>query len=217
MKKLLGILIVATTLISSTFAFSLSVGGRGLVGGRLDTIKNAGQDNGAGLSLGGGVNAHLELFGGLGAQAEANFVVNKLPAGNITLIDLPVMGWYQLDLFKDTIAIGFGIGPNFSNIFTDFSSLVKNMPGSTPNDVAAVDGKQTWNTGLAIGANFKIFFGEKRHFGVVLGANAVFDFTSNEFFNALAAENKTNAFFGDSEDGKRKEIYGTIGIEWRFF
>ena len=212
MKKLLGILIVATTLISSTFAFSLSVGGRGLVGGRLDTIKNAGQDNGAGLSLGGGVNAHLELFGGLGAQAEANFVVNKLPGGNITLVDLPVMGWYQLDLFKDTIAIGFGIGPNFSNIFTDLNTLVKDVPN--------IKDESKWNTGLAIGAAFKIFFGEKKHVGLVLGANAVFDFTANEFFNALAqpgGENKKNALFGDSADGKRKEIYGTIGLEWRFF
>ena len=214
MKKLLGILIVATTLISSTFAFSLAVGGRGLVGGRLDTIQNAAQTKGAGLSLGGGVNVNLELFGGLGAQAEANFVNNTLADGNtkVTLVDLPIMAWYQLNLFKDTIGIGFGIGPNFSNIFTDFNTLVKDVPN--------LNDKNKWNTGLAIGAAFKIFFGEKKHVGLVLGANAVFDFTANEFFNALSqpgGENKKNALFGNSEDGKRKEIYGTIGLEWRFF
>ena len=207
MKKIIGVLLVAATLVSSTFALSLSLGGRGLAGGRLDTVQNIKTNKGEGLSFGGGAYVHAELFGGLGAQAEANFVVNKLPSGDkLTLIDMPIMAWYSLDLF-DLFEIGLGVGPNFSNIFTDFTKLV--------NDIPDIKNANTWNTGIAVGANFKIFF--NKHIGLVLGANGVFDFTKNQFFEALAATDKKEAFFGNSADGKRKEIYGTLGLEFKLF
>ena len=210
MKKLLGVLIVAATLVSSTFAVGLSLGGRGLMGGRLDTVQNLKTNKGEGLSYGGGAYVNLELFAGLGAQAEANFVANKLPSGNtITLIDLPIMGWYSLNLF-DLFEIGLGVGPNFSNTFTDFSTLI-----SDPPTKKNVEGVSTWNTGIAVGANFKIHFG--KHWGLVLGANAVFDLTTNEIFKALGSQDVKNQLFGNSQDGKRKEIYGTIGVDIRLF
>ena len=199
MKKILGILIIAATMISSSFALGLSIGGRGLIGGNIDKIQNATKTKGEGLVYGGGAYVNLEVLGGLGVQAEANFVSNQVGSSeNINLVDIPLMLWYNFDVF-DVVSFGLGAGVNFSTITNNVFQDIKNF--------------NTWNTGLAAGANFKVFF--NKHFGLVLGVNGVFDFTkrSNEDI-AADVVNGQDAKFINTE---RQAVYGTLGAEFRLF
>lgn len=199
MKKLLGVLIIAATMISSTFALGLSLGGRGLIGGNLDTVKNAVKAKGEGLVYGGGAFVNLELFGGLGVQAETNFVSSQVGGDkNINMVDIPVMAWYNLNLF-DVVSIGLGAGVNFGTITNDFIKDVQSI--------------NTWKTGLAIGANFKIYF--NKHFGIVLGANGVFEFSKRS--NEAIADNVVNGQQAKFFDTERQSVYGTLGAEFKLF
>ena len=199
MKKILSVLIIAATMITSSFALGLSLGGRGLIGGNIDNVKTAVKSKGEGLVYGGGAFVNLEIFGGLGVQAEANFVSNQIGGEkNINMVDIPLMAWYNLNLF-DIFSIGLGAGVNFSTITNNVFHDIKNI--------------NTWNTGLAVGANIKFYF--NKHFGIVLGANGVFDFTkrSNEEI-ATDVMNGQEAKFLNTE---RQSIYGTLGAEFKLF
>ena len=206
MKKLLGVLLVATTLVASTFALDLSIGGRGLIGGNVGKVAEVGTNKGEGLVAGGGVYVNLGLFGGLGVQAEANFVSNKISTrknGDKTegytltpcnLVDVPVYLWYNFDIAK--LAIGGGLGVNFSAV--------------TQHVLEAAKMKDMWKVGFAVGANVKFYF--NNHFGLVLGANGVFDFLPTE---VILTNGTKEYLFAD--DGYRKSIYGTVGAEFKLF
>lgn len=207
MKKIIGILAVAATLVASTFAFGidLSIGGKGLIGGNIGTFDEAGKKDG-GLVAGGGLYVNLGLFHGFGVQAEANFVSSQIsaPASGAkeavftvtpcNVVDIPLMAWYNFTFTK--IAIGGGVGVNFSTI--------------TNNVFDSAKTKNQWNTGIAVGANFKYYF--NKHFGLVLGANGVFDLLPT----SVQMEDGSKQYIFDS-DGKRKSVYGTLGLEFKLF
>lgn len=201
MKKLLGVLIVATTLISSTFALGLSIGGKGIMGGSLGEIQNSVTEKSVSkLAYGGGAFVNFELFGGLGAQAEANFVHSDITGGNY--LDIPVMGWWELNFF-DVFKIGLGGGVNFSKIVGDVPSAIQSVPDL-----------MNFQKDIAVGANVKIFF--NRHFGIVIGANGVFQMKPQEFFGSLFKGDI--AAITDTKGGTlRKEIYGSVGLEFKLF
>ena len=209
MKKLLGVLIIAATMISSTFALGLSIGGKGLMGGRLDTLTSSAESvtkdfNSAmnKLTYGGGAYVNAELFWGLGAQAEVNFVHNKLTG--INYLDIPLMGWWELNFF-DRFKIGLGGGLNLSRIINKTDSFA----GVTQD----LKNMSKWNQGIAVGANLKFFF--NKHFGLVLGANGVFEMKPNDFFNEAVKGNVNKIVAGD--DTKRKELYANLGLEFKLF
>lgn len=201
MKKILGVLIIAATMISSTFALGLSIGGKGLLGGNLGEVTEAMSAKNAGkLAYGGGAYVNAELFGGLGAQAEANYVHSNTTGLNY--FDVPVMGWWELNFF-DVFKIGLGGGVNFDKVV-----------GNVNEAVSSVANIQSWNKDIAIGANVKIFF--NKHFGLVIGANGVFQMAPKDFFGSLFQGN-----FAEITDNKggslRKDIYGNIGLEFKLF
>lgn len=202
MKKLLGVLIITLTMISSTFALGLSFGGKGLVGGRMYDINNTVETKKFDrLSYGGGAYLNFELFGGLGVQAETNFVHNQLTG--INYIDIPIMGWWELSLF-DLFKFGFGGGLNISRIVLSDQNF---------GDVFSIGKGESWNQGIAVGANMKIFFNTK--IGLVIGANGVFELKPNEIFNNALNGNIKGIILDD--DTKRREIYANIGLEYKLF
>ena len=211
MKKLLGVLLVATTLVASTFALDLSIGGRGLIGGNIGNVAEVAQNKGEGLVAGGGLYVNVGLFGGLGVQGEVNFLnsqiaVKKNGEGetvgytttSCNIVDVPILAWYNFQLSK--FAIGAGIGVNFSALLPDNTNVFQ-----------AASDKDKWNAGLAVGANVKFYFND--HFGLVIGANGVFDFIET----SVVVNGGATDYLFNKDDGKRKAIYGTIGAEFKLF
>ena len=221
MKKILGVLVVALTMISSTFAFGLSIGGRGLLGGKLDLIQDSVDDVSGGnvsleaidkLSYGGGAYVYADLFGGLGVQAEASYVTNKF---GINYLDIPLMGMLTLNFF-DVLSVGVGGGVNFSRIMgSDF----KNELQAAAKDLGNIS---SWTHGLALAADVKIFF--TKHIGLVIGARGIIEGNPNKMLDKMIEGSIKGAITGEKFNklsvlqGKdRKEFYGTLGVEFRLF
>lgn len=211
MKKLLGVLLVAATMAASTFALDLSIGGRGLIGGNIGKVAEVAQNKGEGLVAGGGIYANFSLFGGFGIQGEVNFLnsqiaVKKGAEGetvgytttSCNIVDVPILAWYNFQIAK--FAIGAGVGVNFSAMLPDNTNVFQ-----------AASQKDMWNAGLAVGANVKFYFND--HFGLVIGANGVFDFIET----SVVVNGGTKEYLFDKDDGKRKSVYGTIGVEFKLF
>lgn len=198
MKKLLAAFIVIAGIVSTAPAINLAVGGRGFLGGNLQT-DDSGLD---GFMCGLGAFVNLDLIGGFGFQGEVNYVANQISTGNSSItfthykiIDLPVYVWYNLK-FKP-VEIGGGVGINFSN-----------YPGSE------VEAKGSFsNFGFAAGAN--VIFNVSEHFGIVLGATSVFDFFPTVVKTENHENNSTTYSFSES-DYRRKSIYGSLGLEYKF-
>ena len=124
MKKIIAMAVTAVLLLSATFALDFEVGARGILGRNLDSgsfadnYKAAKEDKT--FDFGFGAYANFALFGGLGIQAEANYVNSSMTfvkdgadtvKYSMHLLDLSPMVWLNLDLWRFTI--GFGAGPNF--------------------------------------------------------------------------------------------------------
>lgn len=197
MKKLLGTLIVAVTLVSATFGLNLSIGGRGMIGSNVGN-RNPNLD---GIVSGGGGYVNLGLIGGFGLQGEMNFVSSTIAVGENSatftpceVIDFPVLAWYNASL-ANNVVFGGGIGLNFSSY-------------SDKSYVNQYDSR--FNVGLALGLNLKYFFTDS--FGIVLGGNAVFDFMKTQ---KTTSSGGATTIVWDTNDGSRKAIYGSIGLEFR--
>lgn len=198
MKKIFGLALAGLILAASSFALEVSVGARGSIGGNIGNVDTKYD----GVICGGGFYANLNLFNGMGAQAEINLVSNTISTGtnSITfkpceIIDIPVMAWFNNRI--GNITVGGGVGLNFS-LYTDNSYRTNNQSST--------------NLGLALGANFKYHFAER--FGIVLGLNSVIDFMPTEKIKSDSGE--VTFVFG-SADRSRKALFGTIGVEMRIF
>lgn len=198
MKKFFISIALFATFVFTAPALSLAMGARGLLGGNLQT-DDSGLD---GFMCGGGAYLNLDLIGGFGLQGELNYIANKISTGtrevtftHYEILDIPFFIWYNLKL--DPIAVGGGVGINFSNY---------------PGDAVETKGSLT-NLGLAVGANLKLYFSD--FIGLVLGANGVFDFFPTVVKSEDTAENSTTYTFNDASY-KRKSLYGSVGLELRF-
>lgn len=196
MKKILSIIAVAVLFISTTFAFELNFGIRGMVGGNVGNV-NKDYD---GFVCGSGLYGNLNFYNGFGAQIEANFVSNTITANNNSvtfkaceIVDIPVMFWYNNKM--DNITVGGGLGINFSTYSDKYYR--------TSND-------STVNLGFAMGLNFKYHFTSM--FGLVLGTNAVFDFMPTQ---KISNGDEITYIFGSGNT--RKAIYGNLGLEIKLF
>ena len=135
MKKLIAMAVAAVCLVSATFALDLEFGGRVILGRNLDletglkeNYASAKQDKTYDFGFGG--YANFALFGGLGVQAEVNYVKSSIMFQSkgkdevpyeMHMLDLSPMIWLNLDLWK--FEFGFGAGPNFEIPLASLSDI----------------------------------------------------------------------------------------------
>lgn len=212
MKKIIALAIVAISMVSASFALDLSIGVRGIAGMNLDPSKSVDQagpeiKKDAVYDFGFGVNANFALLGSLGIQGEANFITskgkfddlskNKTAEYDTILMDIPVMVWLNLDLWKFTL--GFGAGPNFSTTLNEYS------------DIKATK-KDAFKVGICAGVDGKFYF--TNHLGLVASVRYVMDFQKTEV--PIVVEGYAVGSY-PSVEYSRKSLYGGLGLEWKFF
>ena len=206
MKKLIAMAVAAVCLVSATFALDLEFGGRVILGRNLDletglkeNYASAKQDKTYDFGFGG--YANFALFGGLGVQAEVNYVKSSIMFQSkgkdevpyeMHMLDLSPMIWLNLDLWKFTI--GFGAGPNFA------------IQVNSAGDVFKAN-KQDFDVGLIAGLDFKFYFTD--HLGLVLSGRYIMDW-----------DKKNIEVYGQSTgipeySFNRKTLYGGLGLEWK--
>lgn len=211
MKKIIAMTVAAVTLISSTFALDFSLGGRAILGRNIaaeSSIKETltGLKPDSAFDFGGGIYANVALLGGLGVQAEVNIINSSVSFndGNLqntktqTLqLDVPLMVWLNLDLWKFTF--GFGVGPNFG---TTLVAL----------DEVTTLSKDAFKIGLAAGADVK--FNLTKHLGIVASGRYIMDFKKDERPIAVAGY---EAGSYPTIEYTRRSLYATLGLEFKLF
>lgn len=209
MKKIIALAIVAISMVSASFALDFSIGARGIAGMNLDpadSVNNAKVEKDAVYDFGFGVNANFALLGSLGLQGEANFITSKGKFDDLTknktaeydtiLMDMPVMLWLNLDLWKFTL--GFGAGPNFSATLNEYSEIKAMSDRFKVGICAGVDGK----------------FYLTNHLGLVASIRYIMDFQKTSVPIEVQGVNVGEY---PSVEYTRKSLYGGLGLEWKFF
>lgn len=209
MKKIIALAIVAVSMVSASFALDFSIGARGIAGMNLDpadSVNNAKVEKDAVYDFGFGVNANFALLGSLGLQGEANFITSKGKFDDLTnsktveydtiLMDMPVMLWLNLDLWKFTL--GFGAGPNFSATLNEYSEIEAMSDNFKVGICAGVDGK----------------FYLTNHLGLVASIRYIMDFQKTSV--PIEVQGQEVASY-PSVEYTRKSLYGGLGLEWKFF
>lgn len=199
MKKYFALLIFFVGFLSSSFALHFTVGGNFNIGGT--TSQN--QDYN-GFSIGGGALFNLDLFLGLGFQVEINATNSKVAAvdnntisfSDISIVDVPVMLWWNGKF--GSFGLGAGAGLNFSTI-----ESYNNLDNYNVDQVSI---------GFACGAN-TIFYVIGDFLGIMLGVNAVFDFTPRITVTEEYKETTVNVAL---KNWTRQSIYGKVGVVCRF-
>lgn len=209
MKKIIALAIVAVSMVSASFALDFSIGARGIAGMNLDpaeSVNNAKVEKDAVYDFGFGVNANFALLGSLGLQGEANFITSKGKFNDLTnnktteydtiLMDMPVMLWLNLDLWKFTL--GFGAGPNFSATLNEYS------------EIKAMSDK--FKVGICAGVDGKFYL--TNHLGLVASIRYIMDFQKTSV--PIEVQGQEVASY-PSVEYTRKSLYGGLGLEWKFF
>lgn len=209
MKKIIAMALAAVLMVSAASALDLEFGGRAILGRNLDsgTFKEnmaaAKQDKT--YDFGFGIYGNFALFGGLGIQAEANYVKSSITFAkegkeevqyDMHTLDLSPMLWLNLDLWKFTI--GFGAGPNFE------------IPLASLGDIKNAK-KQDFTVGLIAGADFKFYFTE--HLGLVLSGRFVTDWQKKDVPIEVNGYNTGSSY--PSYEFTRKSLYGGLGLEFK--
>lgn len=209
MKKIIAMALAAVLMVSAASALDLEFGGRAILGRNLDsgTFKEnmaaAKQDKT--YDFGFGLYGNFALFGGLGIQAEANYVKSSITFAkegkeevqyDMHTLDLSPMLWLNLDLWKFTI--GFGAGPNFE------------IPLASLGDIKNAK-KQDFTVGLIAGADFKFYFTE--HLGLVLSGRFVTDWQKKDVPIEVNGYNTGSSY--PSYEFTRKSLYGGLGLEFK--
>ena len=211
MKKIIAMVVAAVLMVSATFALDLEFGARGILGMNLgldQNLKDVKIEKDGTYDFGFGVYGNFALFGGLGIQAEANYIKSSVTfsgeKGGDTVevpyvlhtLDVAPMLWLNLDLWKFTI--GFGAGPNFSIVVPSL------------NDALSAT-KDQFVPGLIAGADFKFYLTD--HLGLVLSGRYIMEFTKSTYtFDAAGQTFDSNV---PKYDYNRKTIYGGLGLEFK--
>ena len=211
MKKIIALAIVAISMVSASFALDFSIGARGIAGMNLDPAESVNKASSnvkkdAVYDFGFGVNANFALLGSLGLQGEANFITSKGKFDDLTtnktaeydtiLMDMPVMLWLNLDLWKFTL--GIGAGPNFSATLNEYSEIKAMSDEFKVGICAGVDGK----------------FYLTNHLGLVASIRYIMDFQKTSVPIEVEGYNVGEY---PSVEYTRKSLYGGLGLEWKFF
>lgn len=220
MKKIIVMALAAITMVSASFALNLSLGVRANLGKNLDndlsnisaeiSSINAESD----FEYGFGVMANAAILGGLGVQAELNLTKGKVNFSGVSsigdkpvtnnydtwLLDVPVMLWLNLDVWK--LTVGFGGGVNMA--FDLNSGSLAEMYSQTE----ALVKDNLFKMGAAAGADVKFFVTDS--FALVVSGRWIMDFekktASFEIGEGLDLEYPTVEF-------QRNSVYGGIGVE----
>lgn len=222
MKKIITSIIIAMTMVASSFALDFSIGAKGVLSTNLDPeSKVSFTDAYTNLKTnpvfdgGFGVFANFALLGGLGVQAEANFTTsnvnfaleeNKVVDYESLVMDVPVMLWLNLPIWK--LSFGLGAGVNFS---TELNRSVEGTSGY----VQQIKESQ-FKMGFVTGADFKIYF--TKHLGLVMGGRYIIDF--NKTTVPLVEETgieSVDKLERPSIEFTRKNLSGGVGLEFKFF
>ena len=205
MKKIIAMAVAAVLMVSAASALDLEFGGRAILGRNLDSgtfkenMAQAKQDKT--YDFGFGLYGNFALFGGLGIQAEANYIKSSMTfekegSTNVPyemhLLDLAPMLWLNLDLWKFTI--GLGVGPD--------SAIQVNSAGDVKNAK-----KQDFKVGLITGADFKFYF--TKHLGLVLSGRYIMDWDKHEVEVYGVKTGVPEYTFN------RKSLYGGLGLEFK--
>lgn len=208
MKKIIAMAIAAVCLVASTFALDLELGGRAILGRNLtdgsfkeEYLKAKEENN---FDFGFGAYAHFALLGGLGVQAEGNYIKSSISFAkegnegskvdyNLHTLDLSPMLWFSGRLWK--FGLGAGVGPNFSILIPELKSL----KGKTKDD---------FKMGLCAGADVKFYFTD--HLGLVLSGRYLMDFKSKSIEVPIVGETGAKTYSVD-----RKTFYGGLGLEFK--
>ena len=215
MKKIIAMALAAVCLVSASFALDFEIGGRGILGYNMaldsdfKTEYMKAKDSKV-FDSGFGAYANFALFGGLGIQAEANYIKSSMDFNvqgsekeseyAIRTLDLAPMVWLNLDLWK--LTIGFGAGPNFS---IPISTTLK-------SDLASAK-KDDFQMGYIGGADVKFYF--TKHLGLVLSGRFIGEFEKRNV--QIEAYNQSVDTGIPEFIPKRKTVYGGLGVEWKFF
>lgn len=222
MKKLLALAVAAVTLVSASFALDFEIGGRFFLGSDFDkqaSFKEIGTSATAvkldsSLDYGFGAYANFALFGGLGIQGEVDLVKGSTSLGSLNsnaikydvwTLDVPVMAWLNLDLWRFTI--GFGGGANFS--FDLQSGNLKSMYSQTSANAK----DNAFRMGIAAGADAKFYVTE--HLGIVASGRFIMDFKKKEV--PVVVEGYSTGVTYPTVEFPRRSLYGGLGLEWKFF
>ena len=209
MKKIIAMAVAAVMMVSAASALDLEFGGRAILGRNLDSgtfkenMAQAKQDKT--YDFGFGIYGNFALFGGLGIQAEANYIKSSIKFAkegkeevqyDMHTLDLSPMLWLNLDLWKFTL--GFGVGPNFE------------IPLASLGDIKNAK-KQDFTVGLIAGADFKFYFTD--HLGLVLSGRYVTDWQKKDVPIEVNGYNSGATY--PSYEFTSKSIYGGLGLEWK--
>ena len=212
MKKIIAMAVAAVFMVSATFALNLEFGGRAILGRNLDSgsfkenVAAAKQDKT--YDFGFGLYGNFALFGGLGIQAEANYVKSSITFAkdgkdevqyDMHTLDLSPMIWLNLDLWK--LTIGFGAGPNFE------------IPLASLGDIKNAK-KQDFTVGLISGADVKFYFTD--HLGLVLSGRFICDWKKKDVPIEVNGYQLGDATY-PSYSFARRTLYGGLGLEFKFF
>lgn len=214
MKKIIAMAVTAVLMVSALSALDLEFGARGILGRNLNLNQDfktnyAAAKSDQSFDYGFGVYGNFALFGGLGIQAEANYITShvdfkakkenedyKAVKYDVRTLDLAPMAWLNLDLWK--LTVGFGLGPNFSI----------QIPGLSDVKTAK---KDQFRTGLIAGADFKFYFTD--HMGLVLSGRYITEFQKKDVPIQVAGYD-SGVKYTTFETG-RKTLYGGLGLEFK--
>ncbi|MBO4859584.1 MAG: outer membrane beta-barrel protein [Treponema sp.] len=238
MKKIIALAIIAVSIVSASFALEFEVGAK-LIGGQnvadgstaADTVKGLNAESK--FQFGGAAYMNFALFGGLGLQLEptiikgvVSFETEQMQNNTITAntsdydaltLDVPLMVWLNLDLWK--LTIGFGGGVDFSMDLNRNESYLKQISNEAQRQQAAAvsDGLAKMSFAWIAGVDTKFYLTD--HLGLVASARYIMDIKKKEVPVTVGvgnAEVNTGFTYSTVEYGRRF-LYGGLGVEFKFF
>ena len=236
MKKIIALAIIAVSRVSASFALEFEIGAK-VIGGQnvadgstaADTLKNLKADSN--FQYGGAAYMNFALFGGLGLQLEPTIIKGSVSfqgnadgtrTANTTkydalTLDVPLMVWLNLDLWK--LTIGFGGGVDFSMDLNRNESYLKQITDETQRQKAAAvsDGLAKMAFAWIAGVDTKFYLTD--HLGLVASARYIMDIKKKEVPVTVGVGNtevNTGFTYSTVEYGRRF-LYGGVGLEFKFF
>ncbi len=234
MKKIIALAIIAVSIVSASFALELEVGAK-LIGGQnvadgstaADTLKDLNAESK--FQYGGAAYLNFALFGGLGLQLEptiikgtVSFETEQMQNNTITAntsnydaltLDVPLMVWLNLDLWK--LTIGFGGGVDFSMDLNRNESYLKQITNEAQRQKATAvsDGLAKMSFAWIAGVDTKFYLTD--HLGLVASARYIMDIKKKEVPVTVGGINTGYSY--DTIEYGRRFLYGGLGVEFKFF
>lgn len=236
MKKIFAVAVMALFMVSASSALALEAGAKFVAGQNVadgssakETVKSINADSN--FEFGAAAYLNFALFGGLGVQIEPTLIKSNVSFGgnvqnggatmtvnqdyDVMTLDIPVMVWLNLDLWK--LTIGFGGGVDFSMdlnrdaSFSDVAAAVQEKAKA-----AAEDASKT-SFAWIVGADVKFYI--TKHIGIVGSARYIMDINKKDVpINVTVADYEipTGASYPTIEYARRF-LYGGVGLEFKFF